>query len=180
MDWTLFWTVIAAIAAIVVPVGLYVWSRRQKPRDEAAQAIREFMAYLRDRHVLFEPVAEENPNEAVDSLYDIRSRCADLVGVLTAREDKDAAERIRDASREAARAIKSGRRQAGASEGFNWFEDALNAYRDQVRPHVEILCTRYRIPIGDRPTIPAYRAGWADAGIAIYVSPPRDFPSPPR
>ena len=104
MDWTLFWTAVAAIGAIFVPIGLYVWSRHQKPRDRAAQAVREFVAYLRDRHVLFEPVAEENPKEAVDSLYEIRARSAHLVAALSARGD--AAERIREASRNAALAIR--------------------------------------------------------------------------
>jgi hypothetical protein len=158
MDWTLFWTALGALAAFATMVGA-IWAWIWRPYTRSKEAVISFMADLTMRHVLYEEVGVEQPDRTSASLEQIRTGAAYLYGVLNKRQYKIAAAGIREASREAALAIREKRRMPGARVGGNWFEDNLNAYRDAVRPLVETLCNHYRIPSTDRPRITSYRAG---------------------
>jgi hypothetical protein len=169
------WAAIGAIATVigVVVSGAVVWWVRNRGRhDSESQAVRIFLADLGMRHVLYEPVAEEAERPAVDSPEAIRVEASKARGMITNRDDKADLEGIQEASREAALAIRMRRRQPGSVAGPNWFEDVLNHYRGQVRPLVQRICKRNRIPKEDRPKIPHYRAGFPDIGVTINLDPP--------
>jgi hypothetical protein len=134
------------------------------------QKITNFMVQLAGRHVLYEEVGVEDPVLAWQSIEDIRKLAGELRGQVEERDDKIDLEVIREASRDTAKAIREGRRPTGAPVGVNWFEDALNGYRNAMRPPVERICERHGIELIDRPRIPDYGAGFGDEGVPL---PPR-------
>jgi hypothetical protein len=172
IDPVIFWTALGALAALV-PVLAGIWGWIWRPYKRSKEAVTRFMADLSMRHVLYEEVGVERPDRASASLEQIRTGAAQLYGVLNKRRYKTAAEGIREASREAALAIREQRRMPGALEAVNWFADDLNAYREQVRPLVEALCEHYRIPTADRPRITLYRPGFGSPPMgAIWIPSP--------
>lgn len=172
MNWTLWLTALGVAAAVLVPVAVVVWQRRQQREDalegHRAQVdveVRRFMANLSARYVLRDPVFVENPEEARNSLEGIREAAAKLLGTLDGEEDKDAVVGIREVSREAARAMARGHGQNWAPRRYgNYFEDILNHYRDTVRFLVVGICDRHEIAASERPRITSYHGGFPDEG----------------
>jgi hypothetical protein len=175
MDWGVFWTAVAglaAVAALMAAVTIAIWGYRRSRRDRIDDRVSEFFADLGKRHVLYEPVAVENPEAARQSLEEIRNKAAELYGVLRNDEDKSIVKQIREASWEAAQAMRAYGRQRGApAVSGNWFEDVLNFYRDTMRPLVGELADRQGIARADRPKIVSYRAGFPDGPTKILDIP---------
>jgi flagellar biosynthesis/type III secretory pathway M-ring protein FliF/YscJ len=117
-DPAIFWAAVGAVATVLaLLVALVaVWPLIRTRRNRAKEAVISFMADLSMRHVLFEPVGVESPVPASTSLEEIRTGAAQLYGVLTDKRSKKAAAGIREASREAALAIRQERRMPGVPE----------------------------------------------------------------
>lgn len=174
MDWGLFGGVaggVGALAGLIAVLYTVWWNQRRTPQHAENRAVRKFMANLAMRAVLWEEVGLERPREASESIEEIRTHAATLVADVRSHQDEKAAAAIRDASREAGRAIREGRRQRGAPDGYNWFQDALNAYREEVRPPIEALCTRHGIDHDHWPRITTYTPGLPGEAVEVVVIP---------
>jgi hypothetical protein len=145
-------------------VGVAVWARLGRRREAASQGALAYVAVLRGKQVLWKPVFVENPKEALISVEEIGSEAARLWSIL-GPSDKLIVQAISSCSREARDRfddIWQNRPFRDGSTGWGWnrFEWALNQYRTAIRPPVEHLCRRHKVPEADWPRIVPYRPGF--------------------
>jgi len=128
------------LTGISCPIFGVSWT----PPEDERQLIRQYLAFLEDRRVLFEDYCNENQKHVDLSIIEIRKETTALIGKHLAAEAQDSLRAIRAACRDFLSSSNSSN-HTGCHMASTW--SRLGQLRSLAGVHIARLCTIYGIEV---------------------------------
>jgi len=128
------------LTGISCPIFGVSWT----PPEDERQLIRQYLAFLEDRRVLFEDYCTEDPKHVELSIIEIRKESTNFIGKNLSKDAEDSLRAIRSACRDYLSSSDTNKRP-GCHMASTW--SRLGQLRSLVGVHIARLCTIYGIEV---------------------------------
>jgi hypothetical protein len=169
--------VVLGLGGAVIGLLTWVWAVWTRRRDRVTamlsidehekQLVADLIRWLEGRRVLWYSKTNEIPEETIESVAMIRDRVERDTGAIHVPRAIRAMDAIRSASIDLLDMRRSGFHEVFSREAWR----ALRDYRKIVQAAARDIATSYGVK---RPEWPAYRGGFEDQGVSIYIPGPPD------